>query len=371
MVTHLAPEEDEVEVTLLGPGRGECCLVHVGRGQWLVVDSCVTEDGRPAALAYLESIEVPASAVRWIIATHWHDDHIRGLAELVKASTEATVIHSAALESDEFMVLAKVGSDSLVKGPSGVKEMWNTWTELANSGRGAPELARADYRIHLRSNGSVPNCEIWTLSPSGDSLASAISAFSSLVPIEGEPKGAVPRPKRNPSSVVVWVRVGDAVVLLGADLERSPSSSGGWQAIARSTGRPTERAHVVKIPHHGSEDAHDMAMWDKLLMQKPYASITPFNRGNVRVPRDSDRSRIAQLTSQAWLTRETTAARPVRRTSTVNKTIREATRRIERLSIDPGRVTFRCNAFNPRHWSVDAPPPAVQLRSQPNQNGGS
>ena len=361
MVIAQPPAQDELEVTLLGPGRGESCVVHVGRGEWLIVDSCVTAAGRPSGLAYLESLGVMASAVRWIVATHWHDDHIRGMAKLVEVCSRATFFHSAALESDEFLVLANVGSQSMLRGPSGVTEMWKTWTQLAEHQRRTPELVRADFRMHLRADGLQPSCEIWALSPSGSSVGLAVSSFSSLIPQEGKPKRAVPRPKRNPSSVVVWVRVGEAVVLLGADLERSADESRGWRAIVGSSGRPTQKAHVVKVPHHGSEDAHDTSMWDELLVSNPRAGLTPFTLGNVRLPRDSDRSRIARLSSEAWLTRDTATAHAPRRSNTVEKTVREATRRIELLSIDPGRVTFRCKAFEPEVWSVDAPPPAVCL----------
>ena len=360
-MSHDPPAAEEVELTILGPGRGESCLVHVGRGEWLVVDSCVTESGQPAALAYLDALGVSPSAVRWIVATHWHDDHIRGLANLVEACSAAKVVHSAALESDEFRILAAVGAESMVEGPSGVRELWRTWNLLADSGRDAPELARADYRVHLRDIGSAPECEIWALSPSGSALALAVSEFSSLVAAEGQPKRAVPRPKRNPSSVVVWVRVGAAAVLLGADLERSSDQSQGWQGIVASTGRPTERGHVIKVPHHGSEDAHDDAMWTELLNPQPLAVLTPFRQGNVALPRETDSARIAQLASEAWLTRDTGPARAARRSRTVEKTIGEVAKRIERLSVNPGRVTFRCSAEDPGDWAVDAPSPAVRL----------
>ncbi len=36
-----APEPDEIEVSLIGPGYGESVLVHLGDGEWVVADSCV------------------------------------------------------------------------------------------------------------------------------------------------------------------------------------------------------------------------------------------------------------------------------------------------------------------------------------------
>ncbi|MGE0138503.1 MAG: MBL fold metallo-hydrolase [Ilumatobacteraceae bacterium] len=347
-------------MTILGPGRGECCLVHVGAAEWLIVDSCTTESGQPAALAYLDTMGVPYSQVRWIVATHWHDDHIRGFADLVAACPNAKVIQSAALESDEFMALAAAAADSLVDGSFGAQEVWRTWTHLVSAGRSSPELARSDYRIHLRQGVDEPSCEVWALSPSGASVAAAIAEFGRALPKIGEPKRAVPRPKRNPSCVVIWVQVGETVALLGADLETSADEAHGWRGIVHSSGRPTGRAHVLKVPHHGSIDAHDEVMWNDLLVPQPKAAVTPFQRGDVRLPRETDRTRIAGL-SDAWLTRDSATSRSPRRSNAVERTIREAVRQIALVSVNPGRVTFRCDAQDPGNWAVDAPSPAVKL----------
>ena len=52
----VAPSEDEVEITLLGPGYGESIVVHIGHGRWIVVDSCINDAGEPQALEYLQAI---------------------------------------------------------------------------------------------------------------------------------------------------------------------------------------------------------------------------------------------------------------------------------------------------------------------------
>ena len=51
------PATDEIEVTLLGRGVGECVIVHLLNDEWLIVDT-FCENGSPAALGYLESIGV-------------------------------------------------------------------------------------------------------------------------------------------------------------------------------------------------------------------------------------------------------------------------------------------------------------------------
>ncbi|HAS16681.1 MAG: hypothetical protein A2035_06355 [Nitrospirae bacterium GWA2_42_11] len=76
----LPPKSDQIEVTLIGPGYGETILIHLGNNKWVVVDSCIdSRTSEPAALSYLQSIGInPETSVVLIIATHWHDDHVRG-----------------------------------------------------------------------------------------------------------------------------------------------------------------------------------------------------------------------------------------------------------------------------------------------------
>ena len=86
-----APGPNDFERTLLGPGYGECAIIHYGHGEWIIVDSCVDEAGHPAALNYLRQIGVDAGrSVRMIVVTHWHDDHIRGIVQVVRNCPRAT-----------------------------------------------------------------------------------------------------------------------------------------------------------------------------------------------------------------------------------------------------------------------------------------
>jgi len=77
----------------------------MGDGLWAIVDSCIDRDngGRPAALEFLEAIGLDvANQVVLIAATHWHDDHVKGLAAIVRSCPSARVVTSTALKSDEF-----------------------------------------------------------------------------------------------------------------------------------------------------------------------------------------------------------------------------------------------------------------------------
>lgn len=97
------PQPHEIEISLFGPGYGECIVAHLGAGEWMIVDSCIDKSARPAALEYLRTIGVNASQhVKWVLATHWHDDHIRGLSDIVSECESAEFACSMALRNKEF-----------------------------------------------------------------------------------------------------------------------------------------------------------------------------------------------------------------------------------------------------------------------------
>jgi glyoxylase-like metal-dependent hydrolase (beta-lactamase superfamily II) len=69
----------------------------------MLVDSCLTPEGEPAALQYLESIGVePSESVCLVLVTHWDDDHIAGVARIVEDCEGATVACSLALRREEI-----------------------------------------------------------------------------------------------------------------------------------------------------------------------------------------------------------------------------------------------------------------------------
>ena len=70
------PAADELEISFFGPSYGESVVLHVGDGQWLIVDSCLSPStGEPQALEYLKAIRADFSRIRAVVATHWDNDH--------------------------------------------------------------------------------------------------------------------------------------------------------------------------------------------------------------------------------------------------------------------------------------------------------
>jgi len=123
---HTAPASAEIEVSLFGPGYGESVVLHLGANAWFIVDSCIDPTtGDPAPLTYLHQIQIdPATSVQQVIATHWHDDHIRGLGRIFDACASAEFVCSAALRDAEFRTLVMAYGQRAMMTSPGVQEFY-------------------------------------------------------------------------------------------------------------------------------------------------------------------------------------------------------------------------------------------------------
>ncbi len=300
---HSLPAPEELEVSLFGPGYGESLVLHLGNGRWMVVDSCVDPDsGRAAALDYLDALGVDcARDVAVVLATHWHDDHVRGIAEVVEACEAARFVCSAALRSEEFLTLAQSNVLGAERTTSGVRELAcvleivRVRKAAGRSGAG-PGLALENTVID-----ESPSCEVRALSPSSAALQRALASIAAKLPEPLRPHLRVAAPSSNEGSVALWLKGRSGQALLAADVERQAGDDRGWGAILALRPPGSAPAELVKAPHHGSESGHDRRMWDDLLEPEPSALLTPWRRGARSLPTEEDRRRIVRLAPDAVL----------------------------------------------------------------------
>lgn len=148
--------------------------MHLGEGDWMIVDSCEQSRQSPV-LDYLHNMGVdPATAVKLVVATHWHDDHIRGMQKVLAACKAATFACSAALSRDELV--QAIGRLEPARGgrlTSGVKEMRSVLEMLTEDlTRPQPQWAMQDRLLHRR--GGALHCAVHALAPCDQVLARAV-----------------------------------------------------------------------------------------------------------------------------------------------------------------------------------------------------
>ncbi len=341
------PADDELEVSIFGPGVGECVVVHLGHQRWMVVDSCVNPNsGRPAALKYFDAIGVRVGeSVATVVVTHWHDDHTAGVSEVLKAATTARFFCSAALGKREFMTLVASASELnlLADGGSGIDEMRRVLDVLDTRGSrsqgriASPVYVTANTVLYRAPAGETPSF-VEALSPSG---ASQTRGFVSLAPARNAPKRRLPNPGPNELSVVLHVQLGTVSALLGADLEVGSSDAVGWRAVVTDPRNPPgERASIVKIPHHGSSGADHPPMWSALVAPNPHTGVTPFHSSGL--PRADD---IERLRARSPNVVHTSPRQPklAKLDRAALRTLEGVTIRERRSSL--GHVRFRARAY--------------------------
>lgn len=152
-----SPARDEIEISIFGPGFGECILVYLGGGDWVMIDSCLdTESKEPAALVYFRKVGLDVSdCLRAVIATHWHDDHIKGISDVFAAAKNAAFACTEAVRQPDFLeVLSAWTGTRALTGGSGIDELRSILAELkerqANTRYPAPRPASANKVLWVR-----------------------------------------------------------------------------------------------------------------------------------------------------------------------------------------------------------------------------
>ncbi len=352
------PRDDEVEVSVFGPGYGECVVLHLTHNQWVIIDSCLEAGSQqPSALKYLSLLTVdPAKDVRLVLATHYHDDHIAGISNVFENCKAARFACSMALNSADWAELIEIYRSYLVTGGSGVDEIRRVMRELRKRGEDR-EVVSPMFCIAGRSFGEpvlTPPVRVACLSPSDAAVAVMHTRIrEKLLPRAQRRRLAVPSLESNDGSVVLAVRVGSASALLGADLEERNRPGLGWQAVLGSHVAGAGRYDGFKIPHHGSSTAYHSEVWNRLIVPDGWAVVTPYNRQKEPIPRPTDCERIRRMTERSFITSPPGWSKFRHPDSTVQKTAEEATIKIGPEQSRHGHVRLRRSIAAGSEWRVE------------------
>lgn len=348
------PNTEELEVSVFGPGFGESVVIHTGYNEWLVIDSCLESPvGPPRPLEYLESIGVnTAAAVKTVVASHWHDDHVAGLSVLLAKCESAVLSCSTALAQKDFLQLAELYCESPTRIPPGPRE-------IRNSLQIAAERSHALGRQMLRF--AVENHPIWTsshrhaqalaLSPSDEMVRRALEFMARSYAIAQSGIPILDRLGDTPNQVATVVRldIGGRSILLGSDLEASTNPLVGWSAVLAIPGATDTKSAVYKVAHHGAQSGHQDEVWDTMLSPAPVALMSPFQLGGHKLPAYNDRKRVLGKTTNAFITAhpDKPRPRPIRRSRKVEAFLGQTTRDRRSAYGPVGQIRWRAPLGDP------------------------
>jgi hypothetical protein len=346
------PRLTEIELSLFGPGFGESVVIHIGGGKWIIVDSCVQRGlSEPTPLAYLRSLGVSLSKdVVLVVASHWHDDHIRGLYKILEECSSARFACSSAMVSKQFVMLGQVYASSSLE-ESGVNEFQRIHSLLEKFDTIAVRaLANRKLWEGTKVATGLPfDATLYSLSPSDEVVLACEKELAAFVSTQGNQR-RVPAPRPNHLAVVLQLIIGKESILLGSDLENHPRH--GWQVIVGDKLRSQMQSSAFKVAHHGSVSGHHDQVWQLMLDKNPYAFLTPLNTGT-KLPSLQDIQRIRKLTNKAYITADPDARVTKRpQPKEVERTLKEAGIEIRPTFTSQGQIRFRFISDSPASRNV-------------------
>jgi hypothetical protein len=304
----------EIVVIGTGGGYGESIVLRWDDGKSAVIDSCIDPQRESCLpLEYLRTTGADLEKVQFIVATHWHDDHIRGISEVLYACPNAIFWTTAARDWSIFIRLMLAdgrNSGAVLKGKSDTSQRALSELEvcmeiIASRGNHGPERAQGDRLVYREKD---LNLEIFALSPS----ELAISKYEQEIAIHideiGKFRTRIPRIGPNDKSVALFVQYKGECIILGADLEigtTTANGSTGWNDVmnGKQCLHPGLRARVLKVAHHGSAGAQHLGFWSDLVAPEVMSLMTPWQKCATNyVPDDIELDFVAGRSAHTYIT---------------------------------------------------------------------
>jgi len=355
------PLNNIVEITLIGTagGYGESIVIHLGDQNWAVVDSCKDpHTGLSLPLDYLNSIGVDvANQVKLIVCTHWHNDHIKGIANLFAECKQSDFCFAPSTDVDKFLLFVQL--EQLKKSDSQSTTEFAKCLEIAET-RGKPIIRAMQDRTIL--NLGDDSSKIYSLSPSDATLKAYDIEISSLID-KVSSMGRIISEGPNSKSVALLLTFGKHSAILGADLEISDNKFEGWINILDNSKviSPNNKASFFKIPHHGSSNGYEIRVWEELLTDTAIGKLTPYNKS--KLPRDEMIAVYSNHTKHLYATSSSTSGpKSKKRDRSIEKAIKDARPSLQELRFSKGIIRSRIDyTIDEADWLVDTYGPAYHV----------
>lgn len=329
------PASDEIEVTLIGgtAGYGESILMHIGNGDWIIIDSCVNlKTGECAPVSYLNELSVDISQhVLYVLCTHWHDDHIKGLSSILEQCTSKTIFalscsdnrekwvyemlndynyhgkstvlneltSTIAKANDKGIKVLPVKQDSLVFNLNGVTaHALSPSDEVVKKFEEEVASAQVKYHKVLGQLVKLKAMDAQTIQDATAIEEETINGFARLIEERIDEKKVdqeatnlltykdAKRVEPNDRCVALLVSFNNHHIVLGADLENKTADSelSGWMSVAKCSSMNGVSSGLFKIPHHGSETGYCDLFLKSFVKNDATMKLTAWTKGDKLIP---------------------------------------------------------------------------------------
>jgi beta-lactamase superfamily II metal-dependent hydrolase len=273
-------------VHVINGGEGESIVLELPGGKWGVVD-CFTldvdDDSKNPTLEFLRRRQV--DSLEFVCLTHPHDDHYRGLRQLLEALPTRSFWRFGAHGPADLQVTLLLRWQAETAADKEANDTANEYIRLLQTVK-ILRSSRSKSRLLVKHASGIASLypfpfveenadvRITSIAPSGNMVAAYQDSLGDCIDENNCVKSTLPRQAHNQVSMALLVEYGDARIILGGDVE-----SKGWQEAMAEVGYSRLAAHAVKVSHHGSANGYAVGLWQSFArLGKPVAVVAPFRR---------------------------------------------------------------------------------------------
>lgn len=301
-----------LELTILGAEKGESIVLRLppldGRERWGVVDCYCRSLSDPDANPTLRFLkDNGATELEFLCLTHPHEDHYRGMSQLLNAFPVRYFWRSQAMNVERLKwILSYDRQDAARRNDQNAeedaRELQAIFNEIelkkkANNGQSPLIPKNAGLGMILYPGPSEANAEIQVISlaPSGRQQERFELGLKTCFDA-GRLKSDLPTSHHNIASMALLVKYGQTQIVLGGDVESS-----GWQNALEEVEANNLAAHAVKVSHHGSTNGYCGGLWGAFAATgRPIAIIAPYRR--FKLPRQESLEHIRSHCKRLFVT---------------------------------------------------------------------
>ncbi|MCR4315209.1 MAG: hypothetical protein NUW37_02545 [Planctomycetes bacterium] len=288
------PNEDMFELTVIGPGFGESCVLHVPGAGWGVIDCC------KGTTDYLHSQGV--ENLSFAALTHPHLDHYEGfnaLFDLYTGRIERIWLYDGYIEQRLIRLLDVAQKNAIFNARKlfNVLEMFAGEIKKGAKGRKIAAGTNLLSKKYQMDGGKSFEIAIDGLGPSLADINRFVGLLRSRPnDIDGDLSHAcalfsLMSPEMNLVSATIRVRIGTMNIIFGGDTLIGQTNGEGWREIALGTDSTDIECDVIKVSHHGSKTSFCAEAWKRHKGEKakvPFAIVTRFSKSKVPLPDESE-----------------------------------------------------------------------------------
>lgn len=356
----------EIHILGTGGGYGESILVNLGNQEWIVIDCCIdpiTKQSLP--LKFFIENNIDLGQIKYIICTHWHDDHIQGISTLFENCLNTEFTFGNVLDLPKFLNFVAKDYDKVMTNVSNSSTIeFNKCLEIAEKRKKTIRTCGIDRLLYTAKVQDIP-LNIYSLSPSDLSVKNFNIQLSDYFNIASQSNVKLLNSKPNDKSVVILVQFGCHNVLFGADLEVKIEENLGWLDIINNSQviKAVGKSSYFKIPHHGSQNGYHDQIWENLITKNPISTLTIWRKLK-RLPDDHMIDVYKNLSNELYITSSLEGGKkPKNRGNKITKIINQNCKSIEEIKYYYGVISSNISIEDPNGtWNTNLAGTAICIK---------